>query len=102
MRGESIRWGSLFGAGLIYAGASCTEGAIHYPLNTKELEAMTGLGFSGFPAGREKRGGNAFKATSSASAYLGLKSIFVDSQALDFTLESRISDAQFGRSSCWS
>jgi hypothetical protein len=42
------------------------------------------------------------KTTSSASAYLQLKSIFVDSQTLDLAFEGRVWDAQLGCGTCWS
>jgi hypothetical protein len=59
--------------------------------------------FRDFPVGREiPERMSAQVAMSGGSADLGFKSIFVDSQALDFCFKGRIGDSQFSGSTRWS
>lgn len=77
-----------------FAGARCKKEAIHNALSTKGLEPVRVSGFRHFPSNGENSEGMSVQvAAPAASAYLRFKSIFVDSQALDFCFEGGIGDA---------
>lgn len=77
-----------------YAGARCKMKAIHNAFGTNDLERMKVSDFRDFPLdGKNAEGTSIQVATSAASTCMGFKSIFIDSQALDFCFEGRIGDA---------
>ena len=84
-------------------GARFKEKTIHNALSAKELAPMRVSGFRDFAlSGENAEGLSARVAASAESACLGLKSKFVDSQALDFCFEGRIGDAELRRCASWS
>jgi hypothetical protein len=84
-------------------GAECKQEAIRNVICAKDLESMRVSGFRDFPFDGENAGELVVRINAStASAYLGFKSIFVDSQALDFCLEGRIGDAELRCCASWS
>jgi hypothetical protein len=76
---------------------------IYNAFNAREL-APTGIsGFLNFAFDWENAGRmSVLLATSPASACLGFKSIFVDTQALDFCFEGRIGNAELSCCARWS
>jgi hypothetical protein len=77
------------------SGARCKEKAIYDAFGLNELEPVGLSGFRDFVFNGENAEGLSVQVAASAeSACPGLKSKFVDSQLLDFCLESRISDAK--------
>jgi hypothetical protein len=73
----------------------CTQEAIRNVIDARDLVRMRISGFRDFPVGGENAEELVVRiARSTASAYLGFKSVLVDSQALDLCFESRIGDAE--------
>jgi hypothetical protein len=77
--------------------------AIHNAFGINELEPMRVSGFRDFPLNGENAEAMSIQVAAPAeSACLGLKSKFVDSQALDFCFEGGIGDAELRCCASWS